>query len=145
MRSAYQQFEFSLFERLTNSLSAESKALMKISLEDSEETISFSDIKADPGRVGLDSVLKEVEKLFFIRSLQLPIEALASINTKVLSRYRQRVNSESVWDVKQHPKTIRYGLYSIFLFCRQREIVDVVTAPGLIRRVFQLLRRQLLI
>jgi hypothetical protein len=109
---------------------------MEQSLDDAEGVVNFSDIKADPGRVGLDSVLKEVEKLSFIRSLHLPIETFASFNAKVLQRYRQRVNSESAWEVKQHPDTIRYGLYAIFLYGRQREIVD-----GLIELFIQIVHR----
>ncbi len=97
---------------------------MERSLDGVKGVVNFGDIKADPGRLGLDSVFKEVEKLSFIRSLHLPIENLAAFNTKVLQRYRQRVNSETAWEVKQHPENIRYGLYTIFLYWRQREIID---------------------
>jgi len=136
VRSAYQQFELNLYEYFTNYLSLESKIQMERSLDSAEGVVNFGDIKADPGRLGLDSVLKEVEKLSFIRSLHLPIENLATFNTKVLQRYRQRVNSETAWEVKQHPENIRYGLYTIFLYWRQREIID-----GLIELFIQIVHR----
>lgn len=136
VRSAYQQFELNLYEHFANCLSVESKILMGQSLDGVEGVVNFSDIKADPGRVGLDSVLKEVEKISFIRSLHLPVETFSSFNTKVLQRYRQRVNSESAWEVKQHPETIRYGLFAIFLYWRQREIID-----GLIELFIQIVHR----
>ena len=88
VRSAYQQFELNLYERFASCLLPESKTLMEQSLDGVEGVVNFSDIKADPGRVGLDSVLKEVEKLSFIRSLRLPIETFAAFNAKVLQRYR---------------------------------------------------------
>tara|TARA_B100000745_G_scaffold139998_1_gene91416 strand:+ start:3555 stop:5105 length:1551 start_codon:yes stop_codon:yes gene_type:complete len=136
VRSAYQQYELNLYEHFANCLSTESKMLIDQSLDAVEGVVNFSDIKADPGRVGLDSVLKEVKKLSFIRSLHLPVETFAAFNAKVLQRYRQRVNSESAWEVRQHPEIIRYGLYAIFLYCRQREIID-----GLIELFIQIVHR----
>lgn len=136
VRSAYQQFELNLYEHFASCLSPESKIQMERSLDSAKGVVNFGDIKADPGRLGLDSVLKEVEKLSFIRSLHLPIENLAAFNTKVLQRYRQRVNSETAWEVKQHPENIRYGLYAIFLYWRQREIID-----GLIELFIQIVHR----
>ncbi|QOI95902.1 Tn3 family transposase [Aeromonas salmonicida] len=136
VRSAYQQFESNLYAHFANCLSPESKIQMEQSLDAVKDVVNFGDIKADPGRLGLDSVLKEVEKLSFIRSLHLPIKNLAACNTKVLQRYRQRVNSETAWEVKQHPENIRYGLYTIFLYWRQREIID-----GLIELFIQIVHR----
>lgn len=136
VRSAYQQFELNLYEHFANCLLAESKTLMDQSLDGAKGVENFRDIKADPWRVGLDSVLQEVEKLSFIRSLHLPIETFAACNSNVLQRYRQRVNSESAWEVKQHPEIIRYGLYAIFLYRRQREIID-----GLIDLFIQIVHR----
>lgn len=136
VRSAYQKFEQRLYGRITNDLSFKSKLLLQQSLNADEGVISFSEIKADPGRVGLDSVLKEVNKIFFIRSLQLKVESFCSCNHKVLLRYRQRINSESAWQVRQHPETIRYALYAILLYCRQREIID-----SLIELLIQIVHR----
>ena len=136
VRSAYQQFELNLYEHFASCLSQASKVLMDQSLGGVEGVVNFGDIKAGPGRVRLDSVLKEVEKLSFIRSLHLPIKTFAAFNAKVLQRYRQRVNSESAWEVKQHSENIRYGLYAIFLYWRQREIID-----GLIELFIQIVHR----
>lgn len=136
VRSAYQQFELNLYEHFASCLSPASKVLMDQSLDGVEGVVNFIDIKADPGRVGLDSVLKEVEKISFIRSLRLPIQTFTAFNAKVLQRYRQHVNSESAWEMKQHPTTIRYGLYAIFLYWRQREIID-----GLIELFIQIVHR----
>ncbi|EGC1289915.1 hypothetical protein H8526_004019 [Salmonella enterica] len=97
---------------------------MEASLSNDAEGVSFGNLKSAPGRIGLESVLKEVEKLNFIRSLHLPVDMFASFSTKVLQRYRQCANSESAWEMRQHPWTIRYGLYAVFLFSRQREIID---------------------
>lgn len=136
VRSSFQQFELHLYQCCADSLSTDSKILMEASLSNDAEGVSFGDLKADPGRIGLESVLKEVEKLNFIRSLHLPVNMFSSFSTKVLQRYRQRVNSESAWEMRQHPWTIRYGLYAVFLYSRQREIID-----GLIELFIQIVHR----
>lgn len=58
------------------------------------------------------------------------------IHPKVLHRYRQRIQSESAWDVKRHRVPIRYALLSIFLFHRRREIID-----GLVDLLVQIVHR----
>ncbi|MFP1748457.1 DUF4158 domain-containing protein [Lonsdalea quercina] len=98
VRSSFQQFELHLYQRCADSLSTDSKMLMEASLSNDADGVSFGGLKADPGCTGLGSVLKEVEKLNFIRSLHLPVDMFASFSTKVLQRYRQRVNSESAWE-----------------------------------------------
>lgn len=60
----------------------------------------------------------------------------ASFSTKVLHRYRQRVNSETAREMRQHHWAIRHGLNAVFLYCRQREIID-----GLIELFIQIVHR----
>lgn len=97
---------------------------MSLCLEITERADDFNNLKTDPGRIGLDSVLVEIEKLHFIRSLDLPFKLLQTINSKASKDYYQRICSESAWEVKQHPPEIRYSLLGIFLYFRQREIID---------------------
>ncbi|WP_439331981.1 hypothetical protein [Pseudoalteromonas caenipelagi] len=97
---------------------------------------SFVQIKADPWRIGLDTVLKEIEKLSFINSLNLPNEQLIKINPKILTRFKQRVSPESAWEVKRHPDHIRYAMMLIFFYLRKSELID-----GLIELFCQIVHR----
>lgn len=60
VRSSFQQFELHLYQRCADSLSTDSKMLQEASLSNDADSVSFGDLKADPGRVGLESVLKEI-------------------------------------------------------------------------------------
>ena len=126
VRSAQYQFEGELFQRISNCLSPDCKKQLNQSLETVEGKAVFTDIKSDPGRVGLDSVLKETTKLAFIQTIKLPVQQLEKIHPKVLHRYQQRISTESAWDVKQHPESLRYALLAIFLYYRRREIIDAL-------------------
>ena len=136
VRSAQQQFEDELFEHISKCLPLQCKQRLDQSLESVEGKAIFTDIKSDPGRVGLDSVLKETTKLAFIRTIELPIKQLENIHPKVLHRYRQRIGTESAWDVKRHPEPLRYALLAIFLYTRRREIID-----GLVDLLIQIVHK----
>lgn len=52
--------------------------------------LSFHELKADPGKPGVESVLREVSKLRTIRNLELPDDLFRDIPLKVLTKYQQR-------------------------------------------------------
>ncbi|WP_445766581.1 Tn3 family transposase [Rheinheimera sp.] len=125
LATALSRFENDLFERLSLSITPSAKKLIDDSLDADVDSITcFGQVKADPGRIGLDTVLSEIEKLNFIQSLAMPDEQLVRINTKILSRFKQRIASESAWEAKRHPPKIRYALLIIFFYVRRSEIID---------------------
>lgn len=132
--ASYSRFEKSLFESISNGISDDSKAIFDYCLKDKSDSISFTLLKSDPGRVSLDSVLKEIEKLEFINWLDLPGQQLTSLNSKIMSRIRSRVFSETSWELKCHPAHIRYVLMSVFSYCRRSEIID-----GLVELLIQII------
>ena len=134
--TSYSRFEKVLFENISNELSDDAKAIIDYCLENNTDSISFAMFKSDPGRVSLDSVLKEIEKLEFITQLKLPEQQLISLNPKIMSRIRSRVFSETAWELKRHPVHIRYVLMSIFFYSRRTEIID-----GLVELLIQIIHR----
>ncbi len=138
IRSAIHTYEESFFQATYQKLPSTSLAQLdslidSISfLEIDEEKaasngsiqISFNELKADPGRAGVDSVLKEVNKLRTIRNLELPNDLFRDIPHKVLKKYRQRVSTEDLRELRRHPDPIRYTLLSAFFWLRCMEISD---------------------
>jgi hypothetical protein len=61
-----------------------------------EGLLSFQELKADPGKLGVESVLREVSKLRTIRNLELPYDLFRDIPLKVLTKYRQRTATEDL-------------------------------------------------
>jgi hypothetical protein len=68
-----------------------------------EKSMSFGDLRADPGRIGLESVFKEINKLQTIRQLNLPDNLFNKVPTKVIKRYKQRAVSEKLMELRRHP------------------------------------------
>ncbi|WP_240422131.1 Tn3 family transposase [Paenibacillus periandrae] len=137
IRSAIHTYEESFFQATYQKLPStsltqldsliESISYLEIDEEaanDSSIQISFNELKADPGRAGVDSVLKEVNKLRTIRNLELPHDLFRDIPHKVLKKYRQRVSTEDLRELRRHPDPIRYTLLSAFFWLRCMEISD---------------------
>jgi TnpA family transposase len=84
----------------------------------------FAELKSDPGRVGLASVLKEIAKLQRIAGLNLPDNLFANVPQKVLTTYRLRSATEPPSALRHHPERIRYTLIAAFCWQRRKEIID---------------------
>ena len=61
-----------------------------------EDSISFNELRSDPGRIGLESLFKEVVKIRTIQQLELTDKLFNNIPAKVLKRYKQRAVSEKL-------------------------------------------------
>ncbi|BAQ63152.1 mobile element protein (plasmid) [Geminocystis sp. NIES-3708] len=88
------------------------------------KTSDFAFIKTDPGPVGLDTFLTEIEKLKRIRAVGLSTDLFQGISAKIIQKYRQRAATESPYDLRQHSEPIRYTLMSAFCHQRSQEITD---------------------
>lgn len=97
---------------------------------------TLSRLKADPGRVGLASLLKEIAKLKRINDTQLPDNLFNDVPQKILERYRLRVSTESIDQLRRHPEPIRYTLLAAFCWQRRRAIID-----GLVDLLIQIVHR----
>jgi TnpA family transposase len=134
IRSAVRTAEATCSKTLFKQLSSESlvriDALLSTELIQSQEKPShfrqsvFSFLKSDPGRAGLESLLKEVEKLKCIRQLGLPPNLFANIPPKIIQHYRRRASAEAPRDLRRHPNPIRYTLVAAFCWQRSQEITD---------------------
>lgn len=84
----------------------------------------FSFLKTDPGPVGVETFLTEVEKLKRIQAVDLPPELFKGISPKLIKTYRHRASTESPYDIRKHPCAIRYTLMCAFCVQRTQEITD---------------------
>ena len=102
----------------TQNPSPESQPTTKI------KTSELAFLKTDPGPVGLGSFLTEIDKLKRIRAVGLPPNLFDQISPKLVKTYRQRAATESPYDLRRHPRAIRYTLMAAFCLQRSQEITD---------------------
>jgi TnpA family transposase len=138
IRSALHRHESAFFDTILQQLPPSTRArfdglLVPVESEfPAEETSDdpaivatvFSQLKTDPGPVGLASVLTELEKLEHLRSLDLPGDLFADVPPKILQGYRLRAATEPPREMRLHPAPIRYTLMAAFCRQRQQEVLD---------------------
>lgn len=124
VRSERQKFLEAFFASVAAALAPEAAEKMEESLSAPDDGVGFNALKADPGRIALESVLKVADRLAFVRSLNLPRPLLTQLGKPWLDRLRRQVASEKASEMRRHAPARRLGLYAVFLMIREAEIVD---------------------
>ena len=84
----------------------------------------LTDLKADPGQVGLETMLKEIEKLARVQALGLPPDLFADASEKVVAAWRARAATLYPSDFRSAPQPIRLTLLAALCSVRTAEITD---------------------
>ena len=133
LNSAQHQFEtqlcLSMLEKLPESCRKELDALtgpQEDSYIKDPEEIRLNQLKEEPGAVSLNSLLAELSKLEIVRQVGLPEELFNNLCESIVERYRLRVETESLSELRRHPDPVRYILLAAFCWLRSQEITDNV-------------------
>jgi hypothetical protein len=145
IRSACATYEQTLFASVMQCLSPETRtrldALLDRSMQVEEqdelvddeasskdpsrrEVITWGDLKTNPGAVGLESLFYEIDKLRVLAQLELPANLFGEASPKVVTLYRQRAASETLYELRRHPDATRYTLLAAFCLQRRAEVID---------------------
>jgi hypothetical protein len=133
MRSAARTHERDFCRQIAAQLSPKTRenldALLATESPLTDETGHFrqsqlNHLKTDPGRLGLNSLLAEIEKLQSIRALGLPDSLFTLVAPKLVQQYRRRASTEPPRELRRHPAAIRYTLVAAFCWQREHEIID---------------------
>ena len=103
-----------------------------------DDSIVFRQLKAEPGRVSLRSILNETSKLETIRKISLPADLFDGTLPKILKRYRDRVITEPAREMRRLPPYIRYALferkigesYKIITFMFEYTVIKAYATPS---------------
>ena len=131
MDSARRQFETHLWITVAEQLSPDCcQALDKLLGDDADiyrldpDEFGLNQLKAEPGSLSINSLLSELSKLELIKSIGLPDNPFGDVSSAVIERYRLRVETETLSEMRQHPPSIRYTLLVAFCWQRFHTITD---------------------
>jgi len=144
IRMAEKRLTETILGRLSEAVQERLEALLEESQPDietthdeaNEERITWYRLKADPGGVGLQSLLRETAKLDYLRQIGLPDDLLADIPDKVIKRYRARAAAETMPQLRRHAKALRLTLLAVMCWQRSFEIID-----GIVDLMLRMIRR----
>ena len=98
----------------------------------------FTELKADPGKLGLETLLAEITKLMRLRAVGLPPELFADVPEKRITVWKDRVLQEYPSTLRRdHSPEVALTLLAVLSWCRLTEITDslVVLFTDLVNRI----------
>ena len=127
VRATRRRYEEQVFEQVLARLDEGMRHRLDELLGDGGEETPFNRLRGDAGRISLESLLEEVEKLQAIRKLGPPADILKPFHPDLIKRYRRRAATESAWQLRhEHPARIRLALLTFYCVRREAEIVDAL-------------------
>lgn len=91
---------------------------------DPANTAWLAELKADPGKVGRDTVTAELAKLARVRALGLPPGLFEGWPDQLVAAWRARAATEYPSDLRDHSDAVRLTLLAALAWVRQGELVD---------------------
>ena len=126
VRTAHETISQAVYQKLPWRAINEMNALITPPTPDTAEAehLPLHELKADPGKASLDSLLAEIDKLQAVRRVGLPADIFRGVSPKLVTQLRQRAAAEQPSKLRTHQAPIRYTLLSAFCFLRSQEITD---------------------
>jgi TnpA family transposase len=147
LNSAQRQFEVQLCSTILEKLSQPCRQALDALTgpqEDSyllnPEEIPLNQLREEAGAVSLKSLKAEMAKLRLVQQIGLPEDLFSHLCDSIVDRYRLRVETESLTELRRHPSAIRYTFLAAFCWLRSHEIIDNVI-EFLIQLVHRMERR----
>jgi TnpA family transposase len=131
--SARAAFEQQFCDRIVNRLGEHCAER----LEDLASRQLLAELKADPGQVGLETLLREIDKLNGIRRLRLPADLFAHASEKLVEAWRARAARSYPSDLRAAPQAVRLTLLAALCWVRSAEITDALVdlLIGLVHKI----------
>ena|SRR5450755_4429434 len=93
-------------------------------LPGAEQDGVLAELKSDPGKPGLNTILEEVDKLERVRGLGLPVDLFADCSEKLIATWRARAAAAYPSDLRAMPQPVRLTLLAVLCWTRTAEITD---------------------
>lgn len=97
----------------------------------------LAELKADPGQLGLETLMREVEKLGLLRSVGLPADLFSGSSEKVVAAWRARAAKLYPSHLRASSRPVRLALLAALCWVRTAEITDslVDLLVGLVHKI----------
>ena len=120
-------FEKSFCDQTVLRLTAVSQEMLEAMISAADKSVSMlAQIKADPGRVSLETLLSEVAKLAQVKALGLPASLFADVSERVVSAWTARAMRAYPSDLRAADVPVRLTLLAALCWTRQAEITDAL-------------------
>lgn len=88
------------------------------------EWTAWQNLKADPGKAGVESVKEVSARLRMVREVGLPANLFMGVSPKLLERYAKRASVEEPFELRRHGAPLQTTILTAFLHRRSEELTD---------------------
>lgn len=137
VRSSIHMYEERFYARIYGLLSSDTCKQLDDLLRPTKEPIDHSaleessggsavilQLRNNPGRPNLASILDELTKLELIKKINLPCDIFDQVPPQLIEYYRRRVEVEAPFELRRHPDPKRMTLLAAFVCLRGRILTD---------------------
>jgi len=139
VNSTWQQYLNKVCHEISDRVGPEIRTMMDQSLDfDPSDKERYGWIKANPRKIGLKTLMIEIERLRFVNKFEIDANVfLPHIPDEVMKLLRDRAAPEGIYQMKRHQPEFRYALMAVLLHFRRMELTDNITDIflNLIRRI----------
>jgi hypothetical protein len=135
--SARAAFEQRFCERTTGRLSGQCVRRLEALVSEEAGRNLLAELKTDPGQVGLETLLREIDKLAAVRVIGLPTGLFSDASEKLVEAWRARAARSYPSDLRTAPPAVRLTLLASLCWLRASEITDTLVdlLIGLVHKI----------
>jgi TnpA family transposase len=135
--SARAAFEQRFCERTTGRLSGQCVRRLEALVSEEADRNLLAELKTDPGQVGLETLLREIDKLAAVRVIGLPTGLFSDASEKLVEAWRARAARSYPSDLRAAPASVRLTLLASLCWLRGSEITDALVdlLIGLVHKI----------
>jgi hypothetical protein len=123
VNSAVRRHEIAFAAHIVGRLEPAARTALQALLESEG---ALAEVKADPGPLGLDTLMSEIAKLATVRVLRLPEDLFADVSDRLVVAWRSRAARMFPSDFAACDEPVRYTLLAVLCWVRQAEIIDAL-------------------
>ncbi len=142
---AVRAHEAKLYERIANALSKQARESIDGLLVTrsgppesplDSDLVDLNDLKADAGRLGVESILREIAKLRRINEVGLEEGVFANVPPKAFESLRRRVATDHASRLRERSRVTRWAQLAVYCWARRRAVID-----GLVELLIQIIHK----
>ena len=124
--SARTKFEKQFADQTLARLSTVQVEALERIVHDATETGLLAELKGDPGQLGLETLLREIDKLATVRTLDIPADLFLGVTPKTVEAWRSRAARAYRSDLLASTLPVRVTLAAALCWSRRTEINDAL-------------------
>ncbi len=122
--SAYRKFFDQLYKKTQKQLGSKTIRLLDLCIYSDNKESSFNSLKSLPGKPGVETLLKEIKKLNYIRSFEINKKIYRTMNKGLVKEFSRRIKGDDLNRLKNRISKRRHTQLGAYLYMLESTVTD---------------------